>query len=121
RIAIGSEKENPVRLSRQDWRGDKAGWNADSLGHWEVKVERTGKYKVTIRSDKDFASCTGTIVASPLELKYTHGGLKVAEEQIEVAKTGEGRVELRLIDQDGTNKRGPMYVEIEYVGPLDKK
>ena len=30
-IVIGSEKENPVRLSRQDWRGPKAGWTPESI------------------------------------------------------------------------------------------
>ena len=40
RIVIGSEKENPVRLSRQDWRGPKAGWTPQSEGHWEIEVDR---------------------------------------------------------------------------------
>src|SRR5262249_20469764 len=38
-IVIGSEKENPVRLSRQDWREPK-GEGAEAFGHWEVKIER---------------------------------------------------------------------------------
>ena len=32
RIIVGSEKENPVRLSRQDWRGPKAAWTPESGG-----------------------------------------------------------------------------------------
>ncbi|HYZ84829.1 MAG TPA: arylsulfatase [Bryobacteraceae bacterium] len=41
--------ENPVTLTRQDWRGPKAGWAPDSLGHWEVSVERAGKYEVVVK------------------------------------------------------------------------
>ena len=55
RIVIGSEKENPVRLSRQDWRGEKAGWAAVSNGHWDVKFERAGRYKVTVYAPGEIA------------------------------------------------------------------
>jgi hypothetical protein len=49
RIAIGAPPENPVRLTRQDWRGPQAGWTPTSLGHWEVDVRRAGAYDVTLR------------------------------------------------------------------------
>src|SRR5207253_2093619 len=49
RIVIGSEKENPVWLTRQDMRGPKAGWAADAEGYWEVKIERAGRYELTLR------------------------------------------------------------------------
>ena len=61
RIVIGSEKENPVRLSRQDWRGPKAGWAPESEGHWEVRVERAGRYEVTIRSRTEFTRCEASV------------------------------------------------------------
>lgn len=61
RIIIGNEKENPVRLSRQDWRGPKAGWNADSIGHWEVKFERAGKYAVKLLAKGEITSFKFTI------------------------------------------------------------
>jgi len=47
RIHLGTEHENPVRLSRQDWRGPKAGWGGKSLGYWEVHVARPGTFEVT--------------------------------------------------------------------------
>lgn len=49
RIVIGSPRENPVRLTRQDWRGPQAAWTATSLGHWQVDVQRAGMYDVTLR------------------------------------------------------------------------
>lgn len=45
-IVVGSTHENPVLLTRQDWRGPKANWNANGLGHWEVEIERPGKYAI---------------------------------------------------------------------------
>lgn len=49
KIALGAPQENPVRLTRQDWRGPKAGWTPQSVGHWLVDVRRAGHYHVTLR------------------------------------------------------------------------
>ena len=43
-----------MRLSRQDWRGPKAGWAADSDGHWEIEVAESGDYKFTVLSRSEF-------------------------------------------------------------------
>jgi arylsulfatase A-like enzyme len=121
RIVIGSEKENPVRLSRQDWRGPKAGWNADSIGHWEVKFERAGEYKVTVRSDKPFAMCAGSVGPALFDITTIDGMVDRVTETLTIPKPGDGTVEVALADRDGKNRRGPTYVEIEYLGPPDKK
>ena len=49
KIVLGSEKQNPVTLTRQDWRGAKAGWTAESVGHWEVSIAGAGEYDLTVR------------------------------------------------------------------------
>lgn len=49
RIAVGAPQEDPVVLSRQDWRGPRAGWDAKSLGFWEVDVRRSGSYSAEVR------------------------------------------------------------------------
>lgn len=48
RIALGSEHENPVVLTRQDWRGGRAGWKPADLGHWDVEITRPGDYNLTL-------------------------------------------------------------------------
>lgn len=48
RIVIGSEQENPVVLTRQDWRGPSAGWKPGDLGHWDVEAARPGKYGIAL-------------------------------------------------------------------------
>lgn len=49
RIQLGTKHENPVTLTRQDWRGPDAGWQPDSLGYWEVHVSWTAEYQVGFR------------------------------------------------------------------------
>jgi arylsulfatase A-like enzyme len=48
RIIIGSPRENPVMLSRQDWRGARAMGGPDALGHWELQVEQAGRYELRL-------------------------------------------------------------------------
>jgi arylsulfatase A-like enzyme len=49
RIHLGTPHENPVTLTRQDWRGPRAGWGGKALGHWEVKVAQAGVYDIRLR------------------------------------------------------------------------
>lgn len=49
RIFIGTPHENPVILSRQDWRGPQASWNPDGLGHYEIDVRVAGTYQIVLR------------------------------------------------------------------------
>ena len=49
RIIAGSSHENPLTLTRQDWRGAKASWANDALGDWQVEIAAQGVYDVTVR------------------------------------------------------------------------
>ena len=48
RAFLGTAHENPVILTRQDWRGPRAGWDPKSLGYWEVQVAQTGNFDITL-------------------------------------------------------------------------
>jgi len=48
RIELGGARENPTVLTRQDWRGPLAGWDANDLGFWEVVVARAGSFDITL-------------------------------------------------------------------------
>ncbi|HYH65990.1 MAG TPA: arylsulfatase [Urbifossiella sp.] len=117
RIVVGSEKENPVRLSRQDWRGPKAGWAADSVGHWEVRFERAGRYTVTVRAARPFASFRGRVGDEDSGLRAVNVATTRASYPAVVARAGDARVEFTVSDApDGTGGRGATYVELEYLG-----
>jgi arylsulfatase A-like enzyme len=48
RITIGGPAENPTILTRQDWRGPRAGWELNDQGFWEVQVAKAGRFEVTV-------------------------------------------------------------------------
>jgi arylsulfatase A-like enzyme len=55
-IIIGSDKENPSRLTCHDWHGPDIPWNQDAIrsaargnGFWAVEVERDGEYEFSLR------------------------------------------------------------------------
>lgn len=43
---MGTEHENPMILTRQDWLGKS--WGPGSTGHWEVEVAKAGKADVEV-------------------------------------------------------------------------
>jgi hypothetical protein len=50
RIWIGDRHENPVRLTPQDWRGERSRFvQKDSLGYWLLEVRSGGKYEATVQ------------------------------------------------------------------------
>jgi hypothetical protein len=113
RIHLGTPHENPVTLTRQDWRGSD-GWDDDKLGFWEVKVTETGKYNVTLRfpttkAPKEAFFRFGKVQANrPLkagEESCTFAGLEL--------ESGDGRLEAWLSAREG--KVGAKYVDVNRV------
>lgn len=49
RIVLGTPYENPTVLTRQDWRGPRAGWRPNSLGHWEVRIATAAPYEISLQ------------------------------------------------------------------------
>ena len=49
RIEIGGPREDLTVLTRQDWRGPRAGVKPNDLGYWEANLVRGGRFKVTLR------------------------------------------------------------------------
>jgi len=109
RIHVGSEKEPLTVLTRQDWRGPKAGWTPTSVGHWEVVVEKAGAYDVLVHLPK--GESTGVV------------HLRLGDIQAEAASTrgiamfrnvklpaGPGRLE--AVIADGETPRGARFVEV---------
>ncbi|MCL5098456.1 MAG: sulfatase-like hydrolase/transferase, partial [Candidatus Omnitrophica bacterium] len=49
RIFVGAPQENPVLLTRQDWRGSRASWGPEGIGYWEVNVVARAQYDIKLR------------------------------------------------------------------------
>jgi arylsulfatase A-like enzyme len=123
RIVIGSEKENPVRLSRQDWRGPNAGWAADSVGHWEIEFAREGRYQLTVRSRAAFTGWEFDFTGDDKVKGQLSATLEKATDTVRGEKlvVGPGKAKLEVKVVVDSKKRGPDYVELEYLGPLEEK
>jgi arylsulfatase A-like enzyme len=48
RIELGGPRENPTILTRQDWRGPRAGTGVNDLGYWEITLARSGRFDIKL-------------------------------------------------------------------------
>jgi len=54
RIHVGTPHENPVVLTRQDWRHEKGhAWGRLSNGHWQLYAAHSGPYQIKLYSLKE--------------------------------------------------------------------
>ncbi len=112
RIWIGTQAEDPVILTRQDWRGSEGNWLArESIGWWEVDVRRAGRYDVrlTIHAAKGEGqivfSLNGVSVRRPVgegATEYTLRGVEIP--------AGTGRLEAAF--EQGGQRFGVRYVQV---------
>ncbi len=111
RIHLGAAQENPTVLTRQDWRGPKAGWKDGDLGHWEVQVARAGKYDVTLTFQSPARKETAHLQVGKVWVqKEVPDGAKEAVFKGVSLPSGPGRLEAWLAA--GGRTRGMAYVEV---------
>jgi len=110
RIPLGTPHENPVVLTRQDWRGIVPAQKKFN-GHWLVNVTEAGNYDVTLRFKP---------MQKPATARFELGGVKVEQPIREGDETvlfknislpaGPGQLEAYL---DANNQKiGAMFVEV---------
>jgi hypothetical protein len=111
RIPLGTPHENPVILTRQDWRGPQAGWNRDSLGYWEVEVATSGKYEVTLRVSPAKRDATARMRLGQTEQAAT---LEAGKETcvLRTVDLAQGPGRLEAVISEGDQRRGAQYVEV---------
>jgi len=115
RIHLGTKFENPVILTRQDWRGPRAGWAADSLGYWEVLVTEKAQYEVSVQLAA--AGAEGVVRfrlnGAALERPVAKGATESPLGAVEIA-AGPGRLEAEVTV--GAKTIGVHYVTVRRVG-----
>ncbi len=133
-IVLGSEKENPAKLTCHDWHESSPPWNQSHIrrgvkanGFWTVEVERPGQFEFQLRRwPKEHAKPINEgkgIKAATAKLKIfdketvakVKGGAKYVSFQLPLPK-GQTRLQTWLINEDGQS-RGAYYV---YVRRLKK-
>jgi len=109
RIFLGAPQENPVLLTRQDWRGPGASWDSKGVGYWEVKVVSDATYDIKLRFDplieaaEARLSCGGVSARQPVKPGDTESEFKGVRLPI-----GPARFEATI-----DNGPGVKYVELK--------
>jgi arylsulfatase A-like enzyme len=110
-IIAGTKHENPVTLTRQDWRGPASGWDAAGRGNWTVEIATAGIFDVTVRLPAQ--SAEATIRLSIGELQRTEKLLPGSDSVVfaDLAlPLGETRVEAMV--EQGAKRFGAHYVDL---------
>ncbi|MDB6025537.1 MAG: atsA 6 [Verrucomicrobiales bacterium] len=111
RIFVGATQENPVLLTREDWRGPKASWTPEGIGYWDLNIVTPARYDIRVRFDLAKADrtltlkCGGTSAQQPIKAGTEEYLFKNVQ-----LPAGPARLEATL--QEGTTKRGVKYVEV---------
>jgi len=113
RIYIGGPNEKKTTLTRQDWRGAKAGWADDSEGHWDVVVQSAGTYRLTI----DFLASKekrklNVQLGDFARIADVEPNQSTATIDIRVESVDPAKLEVWL---DGEKRMGVKFVEVERV------
>ncbi len=132
-IIIGSDKENPSRLTCHDWHGSDVPWNQDAIrsaargnGFWAVEVERDGEYEFSLRrwpEELDLPitkTIAGGKATGAANARLKIGGVDISKPVLEDAtsvifrvdlKGGKTRLQTWFTDGKGTS-RGAYYVYV---------
>lgn len=107
-IVVGSDQENPVTLTRQDWRGAE-GWSDHDSGHWDLDVTRPGRYAVTLRFTPQGKHASAQVSCGEAKASVTVAPSDLSATAELDLRAGPVRLEAYL--DDGA-RRGPRYVDV---------
>jgi arylsulfatase A-like enzyme len=134
-IVIGSDKENPSRITCHDWHGENVPWNQPSVrnaqtanGFWAIEVERDGMYEFELRRWPVEVDAPINARAQGKAINANTARLQIADfdSTVQVSaddkaavfkanlKRGKTRMQTWFVDTDGTS-RGAYFV---YAGHL---
>lgn len=115
RIYLGAQFENPVLLTRQDWRGPHATWEAGGQGYWEVDVRESGAYECTLLFPEIASEGVAWVSVGGVRAQANlSSGAKSAALRLNKVAKGPSRVEAGLTLK-GEPEFGPHYVEVRRV------
>ncbi len=111
RIHVGSDHENPVMLTRQDWRGTENWTDISAAGGWEILIERTGEYEALVIFE---AAAQGSTLHLKLGEKEIQQAIPPGISQAIIKNlqwnAGEYLLECRIIS--GEIKTSPHYIQL---------
>ena len=115
RIYLGTKFENPVLLTRQDWRGPLASWVAGGLGYWEVDVREAGNYELTLIFPETPASGQASVTLGGLSNQIpVAAGAKSVTLKLTGVPLGKTRAEAELV-LGGKPPIGAYYLNVNRI------
>jgi len=129
-IVIGSEQENPSRLTGHDWHDCPAvPWSQGHIrranmytnGFWAVEVARAGRYEIALRRWPREEDSPIDATRARLKIQDVDETKPVPEGAREVTftvrlKPGQTRLQTWLIDDEKGKSRGAYFVYVKYLG-----
>ncbi len=115
RIAVGTVHEDPVILTRQDWRMvGPDGWRDTDLGFWEIQVHGAGAYRIRFLFGPASANGKAELTVQQVRRMQTFdpGTSEVTFGQVPL---DEGDARLEAVLQMGGKPVGVRYVEVSLV------
>ena len=108
-IHLGTRHENPVTLTRQDWRGAQATWIGP--GYWEIHVAGAGDCEIALRFTPRETSGELTLRAggSETRVRVEPGAASRTFARLRL-KAGPSRLEAELVSAGKTT--GVNYVDV---------
>ena len=114
-IDLGTTFENPVLLTRQDWRGPLASWSDNGLGYWEVNVKAGGTYECTLTFPPTAAEGTASVSLGEAKNEVqVPAGATSATILLNRVKHRPSRLESALVFP-GKPPVGPHYVNVRRI------
>ncbi len=111
RIHLGADQEPHSVLTRQDWRGTRAGWKTNDVGHWEVQIAKPGKYDITLKWPGQARKAKVHFRLGKLTAIHdvTDGASVFTFDALDLSA---GRTRLEAWLTEDSQARGMMYVEV---------
>ena len=110
RITLGSDREAPTVLTRQDYRGVGVSQHSRDLGGWDVQVVRPGRYDLDVVRDSTTAGTLHVEVgAARQQVPIAAGVRQVRVEGLPVAA---GPARVRAWVEAGPNSTGAWSVSL---------
>ncbi len=112
RIHIGTIHENPVTLTRQNWRHIKGRpWGQDSNGYWELFAAQSGKYDIRLRlkPQKKKWKAKLEIAGNELVKPIPENATECLFESVPIAQ---GNARLLATLSAETQSKGPWHVDV---------
>ena len=112
RIAVGTPHEDPVILTRQDWRMvGPDGWGDSDLGFWEIRAHGAGSYQIRFLFGPAPDGGTAELKVQRFERKQPFGA-GAMELTFDHVPLEEGEARLEAVLQMGGRQVGVRYAEI---------